>query len=115
MSFAYEHRKQPLAPRHVFRRRVAHHAGLAFAAIGFSMVLGTWGYHAFGREAWIDAFVNACMLLGGMVEVGEVPSFGGKIFSALFALYAGLLFIAVAGLLLAPFLHRVLHRFHLDA
>ena len=114
MSFAYEHRRQPLAPIAVFRRRVARHVLLALLAVAFSVALGTLGYHAFGREAWIDAFVNASMLLGGMGEVGEVPTFAGKVFSSLFALYAGLFFIVVAGLLLAPFLHRVLHKFHLD-
>jgi len=114
VSFAYEHRRQPLAPIAVFRRRVAKHVLLALSGIAFSLAIGTLGYHAFGREAWIDAFVNASMLLGGMGEVGEVPSVAGKVFSALFALYAGLFFIAVSGVVLAPFLHRVLHRFHLD-
>lgn len=98
----------------VFRRRVVHHVGLAVFAIAGSVVMGTLGYHVFGRQDWIDAFENASMLLGGMGQVGDVPSFGGKVFASLFALYAGLLFIAVAGLVLAPFLHRVLHRFHLD-
>ena len=114
MSFVYEHRRQPLAPPAVFRRRVARHVLLALLGILVSLGIGTLGYHAFGREAWIDAFVNASMLLGGMGEVGEVPTLGGKVFSSLFALYAGLFFIVISGLLLAPFLHRVMHKFHLD-
>jgi hypothetical protein len=114
VSFAYERRHQPLAPLAVFRRRVAKHILFALTGVALSLAIGTLGYHAFGREAWIDAFVNASMLLGGMGEVGEVPTFAGKVFSSLFALYAGLFFIVVAGLLLAPFLHRVLHKFHLD-
>jgi hypothetical protein len=114
VSFAYERHHQALAPPAAFRRRVAHHFLLAFGAIGVSLAIGTLGYHAFGREAWIDSFLNACMLLGGMGQVGDVTTAGGKIFAALFALYAGVLFIAVSGLLLAPFLHRILHRFHLD-
>lgn len=114
MSFAYEHRQQPLATMAVFRRRVVHHVGLALLAVAFSLGIGTLGYHALGREAWIDAFVNASMLLGGMGQVAEVTTASGKVFSALFALYAGLFFIVVSGLLLAPFLHRIFHRFHLD-
>jgi hypothetical protein len=114
VSLAYERRHQPLAPVAVFRRRVARHVLFALLGIVVSLAVGTLGYHTFGGEAWIDAFVNASMLLGGMGEVGEVSSVGGKLFSALFALYAGLFFIAVSGVLLAPFLHRVMHRFHLD-
>jgi len=114
VSFAYEHHRQPLAPITVFRRRVVNHVLLALSCVALSLAIGTLGYHAFGREAWIDAFVNASMLLGGMGEVGEVPTLGGKLFSSFFALYAGLFFIVVAGLLLAPFLHRLMHKFHLD-
>jgi len=93
---------------------VAKHVLLALSGVALSLAVGTFGYHAFGREAWIDAFVNASMLLGGMGEVGEVPTLAGKLFSSFFALYAGLFFIVVSGLLLAPFLHRVMHKFHLD-
>ena len=114
MSFAYERRHQPLATIAAFRRRVARHILLALLGIAVSLAIGTLGYHAFGREAWIDAFVNASMLLGGMGQVGDVTTVSGKVFSSLFALYAGLFFIAVSGLLLAPFIHRVVHRFHLD-
>ena len=114
MSFAYERRKQPLATMAVFRRRVLHHVTLALGAIAGSVAIGTLGYHALGREAWIDSFLNACMLLGGMGPVGELTTTAGKLFAAFFALYAGLVFIAVSGLVLAPFLHRIVHRFHLD-
>ena len=114
MSFAYERSHQPLATTAVFRRRVAKHILFALTGVALSLAIGTLGYHAFGREAWIDAFVNSSMLLGGMGQVGDVTTVSGKVFSALFALYAGLLFIAISGLLLAPFIHRVVHRFHLD-
>jgi hypothetical protein len=114
VSFAYEHHHQPLAPIAVFWRRVAKHFLLALVGILASLGIGTFGYHAFGGEKWIDAFVNASMLLGGMGQVGDVTSVAGKLFSSIFALYAGLVFIAVSGLLFAPFLHRVMHKFHLD-
>ena len=73
------------------------------------------GYHWIAGFTWVDSFLNACMLLGGMGPVGDLRGNGGKIFAGLFALYAGLVFLAVGALLLAPVFHRVLHRFHADA
>lgn len=115
MTFEYERHHQPLAPRALFRRRVLMHWSIALVAVSGSVLAGTAGYHVFGRQSWIDSFLNACMLLGGMGPVGELTTNEGKLFAALFALYAGLVFIGVSGLLLAPFLHRVMHRFHLAA
>ena len=69
----------------------------------------------FFMPAWIDAFVNAAMLLGGMGPVNPLQTDAGKLFAGLYALYAGLVFLAVAGLLLAPFAHRLLHWFHWDS
>lgn len=64
---------------------------------------------------WIDAFLNACMLLGGMGPVGDLPNDASKLFASLFALYSGLVFLILAALLLTPVFHRVLHRFHWEA
>jgi hypothetical protein len=114
VSFRYEHLHQPLAPRSVFLARLAHHGGIAFLIVLGSIGIGTAGYSTFARESLIDSFLNACMLLGGMGPVGDLATSGGKVFAALFALYAGLVFIAVTALLLAPVMHRVLHKFHLD-
>jgi len=70
------------------------------------------GYHWIARLSWVDAFENASMLLGGMGPVGEISTDAGKIFSGLYALYAGVIFLAVTALMLAPVVHHVLHRFH---
>ena len=115
MTFEYERRHQPLAPPALFRRRVFTHWAIALVALFGSVLAGTVGYHVFGRQSWIDSFLNACMLLGGMGPVGDLTTTEGKLFAALFALYAGLVFIGVSALLFAPFLHRVMHRFHLEA
>ncbi len=72
------------------------------------------GYVAFERLSWIDAFLNASMLLGGMGPVNAPQTVAGKLFAGLYALYAGLVFIVTAAVLFAPILHRVLHRFHWD-
>lgn len=109
----YERHSDPLLPPALFLRRLGLHLLTATGLVVASLGLGTLGYHALGKQAWIDAFLNAAMLLGGMGQVGELATNSGKIFAALFALYAGLMLIAVTTLILAPVLHRVLHSVHL--
>jgi len=89
--------------------------GYASMLIAGSVLLGMLGYHVIAGLGWVDSFLNACMLLGGMGPVGELTGNPAKIFAGLFALYAGLVFVVVSCLLLAPMLHRVIHRFHWDA
>ncbi len=110
----YERRSDPLLPPPRFLRRLGLHLLGAAGIILTSLALGTVGYHALGEQAWIDAFLNAAMLLGGMGQVGDLPTTAGKLFAAVFALYAGLVLIAVTTLILAPVLHRVLHSVHLE-
>ncbi|HEU5217546.1 MAG TPA: hypothetical protein VFU23_02750 [Gemmatimonadales bacterium] len=110
----YENRKQPLLPWRRFWRRIGAHGAAALGLILLSLVVGTVGYHLIGKQDWLDAVLNAAMLLGGMGQVGNVTTDGGKIFAAIFALYAGLLLIAVMTIMLAPVLHRILHRIHLE-
>lgn len=108
----YEHRGvRPLA-RPVFLRRLAGHVGVATALLLASLALGMWGYHRFERLAWLDAFLNAAMLLGGMGPVDPPRTTAGKLFAGAYALYAGLVFLSVAGIVGAPLLHRLMHRFH---
>jgi hypothetical protein len=108
----YEHRGQPPLTRRQFARRLVRHGGLGALLIGVSLVIGTAGYMVFAGQSALDAFLNASMLLGGMGPVGTLDTAAGKLFAAIFALYSGLLFLAVASLMLAPVFHRVRHRFH---
>jgi len=110
----YEHRRQKLLSRPAFVRRLKRHGVWALSLMLGSLFLGTIGFHLMSRLSWIDAFLNSAMLLGGMGPVGDMGPASGKIFAAIYALYAGLLFLVVAGLLFAPVFHRMLHRFHLD-
>lgn len=87
---------------------------MALILVAFSLVLGMSGYVYFESLSWTDAFLNAAMLLGGMGPVNAPITEGGKLFAGWYALYAGLIFLVVAGVLGAPVVHRVLHRFHLD-
>lgn len=108
----YESRHQKPLGRRQFARRVFKHGLAAAALLVFSVALGMAGYIGFERLPAMDAFLNTAMLLGGMGPVDPPRSAAGKLFAGLFALYAGLVFILAAALMLAPVLHRLLHRFH---
>ena len=108
----YETRKQSPISRPLFARRVALHFAFAMGMIVGSLALGMAGYMYFETLAWRDAFLNSAMLLGGMGPVDAPKTDGGKIFAGLYALYAGLLILITAGVVLTPLLHRILHKFH---
>ena len=110
----YENRRQPLLPREHYLARLAKHGAIAFLLAVGSLLIGMWGYSHYEHLDWRDAFMNAAMLLGGMGPVHSPVTPGGKIFAGLYALYAGLVFLIVVGIVLAPVVHRVLHRFHLQ-
>jgi hypothetical protein len=111
----YEHRHEPVLTRRQFVRRLVRHGGFAAIIVGVSLLAGTLGYMGFAHLAPIDALLNAAMLLGGMGPVGAIDGTAGKLFATAFALYAGLMFVAVTGILLAPVFHRVLHHFHAES
>lgn len=108
----YEHRSVRPLSRRAFLARVGRHAALSGSVVIGSLLVGMAGYQHFEALAWRDAFLNAAMLLGGMGPVNAPQSPGGKLFAGFYALYAGLLFIGVTGLMLAPVVHRILHHFH---
>ena len=111
----FEHRAQPVIPTHRFMVRLAHSGLIALGLISVSLFIGMFGYHTLEGLSWIDAFLNAAMLLGGMGPVNPPTSFGGKLFAGLYSLYCGLAVIFVAGVILAPIAHRFLHRFHMES
>lgn len=108
----YEHKSKPLLSRAAFYRRVAAHVGLAVGVIAISLLIGMAGYMLTEHMPALDAFLNVSMLLGGMGPITPLVTTAGKLFAGLFALYAGLVFIACATLVMMPALHRVLHHFH---
>ena len=108
----YEGRGDAPLPPARFLRRMARHAGVAALFVGGSLALGMVGYRFFEELDWLDAFLNASMLLGGMGPVNNPQTSGGKLFAGLYALYSGLVFLVTAGVLGAPVLHRALHIFH---
>ncbi len=108
----YEPRTQRPVSRTVFVRRLAGHLLVALALLAVSMGVGMAGYMGLEDLPWRDAFLNAAMLLGGMGPVDAPKTDAGKLFAGIYALYAGIVFIATAALILTPVAHRVLHRFH---
>jgi sterol desaturase/sphingolipid hydroxylase (fatty acid hydroxylase superfamily) len=112
--FHFERRKQPLASRAVFSTRLARNGLWAFGVTVLSLAVGMAGYMFFEQMNAVDAFANAAMILSGMGPLLPLFTTGGKIFAGAYAIVSGLLLFAVAGLILAPVYHRILHRFHVE-
>jgi hypothetical protein len=91
---------------------MALHIAVSQLLAVLSLLVGISGYMHYENLAWRDAFLNAAMLLGGMGPVNPPVTDGGKLFAGFYALYAGLVFLIVVGIMLAPILHRLLHQFH---
>lgn len=111
----YEHHSRPLLSRRKFIRRLLLHGFTAGAVIAASLGAGVLGYRLLGGLSWIDALLNASMILSGMGPVNELPGTAAKIFASLYALFSGIVFVVTAAVLMAPVLHRLLHRLHLDS
>jgi len=110
----YEHKTEPLLPFRRFVVRLSVHVSAGLAVIAGSLGLGILGYHHFEHLPWLDALLNASMILGGMGPVDPVRTSGGKAFASFYALFSGIIFLVVVGIMLAPAAHRVLHRLHFE-
>lgn len=110
----YEHRQQPLLSRAKFLKRVGRHGLAALAVLVFGLGIGVLGYHWIAHLSWIDSLLNASMILAGMGPVDPLPNNAAKIFASCYALFSGLAFIGIVSVLLAPFVHRMLHRIHAE-
>lgn len=117
----FEHRSEPIASVQTYQARLLKYFLIAFGLLIFSLLIGTVGYWYFGQQnvktdkpSWIDAFLCASMILTGMGPIGSIESDGGKIFSALYAIYSGVTFLSVMGIFFAPIIHRFLHLMHID-
>ena len=111
----FENRTNPLLPRSAFYRRILRSLLLGCVLLTMALAIGMVGYHFFEHLPWLDAFANAAMILSGMGPFGPLQTAAGKFFAGCYALFSGLLFITVAGIILAPIGHRLLHKFHLEA
>jgi hypothetical protein len=110
----FEHRKEPLLDTRRFLWRLFLSVMAGGALIVLSLLGGMLGYHYFESMPWIDAFANAAMILSGMGPLGPLQSTAGKLFAGLYALYSGLALILITGIVFAPLVHRLLHRFNIE-
>ena len=106
---------KPLAPPSVFALRLVGSSALGLALVAASLFVGMAGYHGYEGLPWIDAFLNASMILSGMGPLMQPATHGGKLFAGFYALYSGLAVLVIAGIMFGPLVHRFLHRFHLEA
>ena len=110
----YERSHQKLAPFSVFAQRVATAVLVACGVIALVLFIGIAGYHWLGGLDWIDSLLEASMILGGMGPVNPIKTSAAKIFASGYALFSGLVFIGIMGIVLTPVVHRALHKFHVD-
>lgn len=110
----FERRHDQLAPVSVYVQRIIGSLAIAFGLMAIALSIGIAGYHFVAGFNWVDSLLEASMILGGMGPVRELPSDTAKIFASIYALFSGVIFIALMGIILAPLAHRVLHKFHVD-
>ena len=108
----FERTSDPLLGRWQFVGRMLRSLGAATLVVIASLAMGMAGYHYLGGLTWIDALLNAAMILTGMGPVNPITSVAGKLFATFYALYSGIVFLAATAILLAPVIHRMLHKFH---
>ena len=110
----FENKTDEILSRSEFLLRLARSFGVTLLIIAFSLAVGSAGYHVFEGIPWVDALLNAAMILTGMGPVDQMHSVSGKLFATFYALYSGIAFLSIMAVLLAPVFHRALHKFHLD-
>lgn len=112
--WGYERKGQPLLPINLFLRRLAFHTLVALGFMAVALSIGIVGYHTTEGLGFLDSLLNASMILGGMGPVDPIRTPAGKIFASFYALFSGIVFLVIAGIIIAPLAHRILHRLHLE-
>ena len=110
----YERKSQPLLSSRAFYARFARSVAVTVGIVAVSLLMGSVGYHYLGGLPWIDSLLNASMILAGMGPVDPLQSSAAKLFASFYALYSGITFLTMVAILMAPLLHRFLHKFHLE-
>lgn len=113
--FRYERRVEPLASRRVFIARLIGHGLMGLAVVIIALAIGMAGYRITEHMGWVDAYLNATMILSGMGPVADMGTTAGKVFAGTYSLFAGVVFLVVVGVMFAPLAHRLLHWLHLES
>jgi len=111
---SYERQHDKLAPRSVFIKRLIAALAVALGLILLALIIGIAGYHCIAGFNRVDSLLEASMILGGMGPIKELPTDSAKVFASVYALFSGLIFIGVMGIVLSPVVHRIMHKFHVD-
>ena len=111
----FEHRQAPLLPRREYYHRLARHGLIALGLLVTGLLIGMGGYHFIEGMPWVDAFANAAMILSGMGPLDPIKTAAGRLFAGVYAILSGVAFLTTVGILLAPVVHRSLHKFHLES
>jgi hypothetical protein len=114
MLFRFEHKSEPLVSWPHFLRRLFLSIAVGIGLIVGSLVVGMVGFYSLEGLTWLDAYLNAAMLLSGMGPLAQPQSNGGKIFAGLYALYSGFAVLVITGIAFSPVIHRLLHTLHVD-
>lgn len=104
---------KPLQPKSTFFWHLTWSIFFGLIAISLTLYIGMLGYHAFEKMPWVDAFANAAMILSGMGPLAPLKTSAGKIFAGCYALFSGLSFVFIVGIIFSPVIRRFLHKFHL--
>jgi len=110
----FERKHEKLAPVSIFIRRLTASFLMAGGLVSVVLFIGISGYHWIAGFDWVDSILEASMILGGMGPVKQLRTTGAKLFASGYALFSGLMFIALVGIVLTPIVHRILHKFHID-
>jgi hypothetical protein len=110
----YEHHSQSLLPRKQFQVRLLKHGAVSLGLLIFSLSVGIAGYRVLEGFSWIDALLNASMILGGMGPVNPLVTVPGKLFASFYAIFSGVVFLVGAGVVITPLAHRIIHRLQLE-
>lgn len=113
-SLLFESRHEQLAPVNVYVQRIIASLAIGLGLILVALLIGIFGYHLLAGFGWIDSLLEASMILGGMGPVNQLPNDAAKVFASIYALFSGLILIALMGIILSPVAHRVMHKFHVD-
>lgn len=113
-TFIFEHRREPLLSKADFTRRLLNNGVIGILVLAGALVIGILGYRWTEGMSWTDALLNASMILGGMGPVNPLTTDTAKLFASFYAIFSGVVFLAVFGILAAPVYHRIMHRFHLE-
>jgi len=110
----FEHRHEPLISKAKFYKRLINNSLIALVIIIISLTIGIGGYMGFAHMTFVNALLNASMILGGMGPVDMLPNDASKYFASVYALFSGVTFLSIVGVLFAPLLHRIMHHYHLE-